>query len=278
MDDGRTTPSADEITAREAQAGCMTLLRDTPAASPAASKAVAARAIGATKIYGKGDGAVKALDGVDVEFGAGVFTAIMGPSGSGKSTLMHCLAGLDELTDGQVLIGDTDLTTLNDKHLTLLRRDKIGFIFQAYNLVPTLTALENITLPMDLAGRKPDQAWLDQVVDTIGLADRLKHRPSELSGGQQQRVAVGRALAGRPEIIFADEPTGNLDSRSGAEILDFMRRAVRELGQTIVMVTHDPGAASYADRVIFLADGRIVDEILKPTAEAVLDKMKTFGR
>ncbi len=258
---------------------CMTLLRDFPGPSvPAAPPTVAARAIGATKTYGKGDSAVKALDRVDAAFAAGEFTAIMGPSGSGKSTLMHCLAGLDELTSGQVLIGDVDLTTLNDKHLTLLRRDKIGFIFQAYNLVPTLTALENITLPMDLAGRKPDQAWLDQVVDTIGLKDRLKHRPSELSGGQQQRVAVGRALAGRPEIIFADEPTGNLDSRSGAEILDFMRRAVRELGQTIVMVTHDPGAASYSDRVVFLADGRIVDEILKPTAEAVLDRMKTFGR
>ncbi|HUR23164.1 MAG TPA: ABC transporter ATP-binding protein, partial [Acidimicrobiales bacterium] len=208
----------------------------------------------------------------------GAFTAIMGPSGSGKSTLMHCLAGLDDLTSGQVLIGETDLTTLNDKHLTMLRRDKIGFVFQAYNLVPTLTALENITLPMDLAGRKADQPWVDQVVDTIGLADRLGHRPSELSGGQQQRVAVGRALAGKPEIIFADEPTGNLDSRSGAEILDFMRRAVRELGQTIVMVTHDPVAASYADRVVFLADGRIVDEIIHPTAEAVLDRMKTFGR
>ncbi len=257
----------------------MTLLHDVPgAAPPAADPAIAARAIQATKIYGKGDSAVRALDGVDVQFAAGHFTAIMGPSGSGKSTLMHCLAGLDELTSGQVLIGDVDLTTLNDKHLTLLRRDRIGFIFQAYNLVPTLTALENITLPMDLAGRKPDQAWLDQVVDTIGLRDRLRHRPSELSGGQQQRVAVGRALAGRPEIIFADEPTGNLDSRSGAEILDFMRRAVRELGQTIVMVTHDPGAASYADRVVFLADGRIVDEILEPTAEAVLDRMKTFGR
>jgi len=257
----------------------MTLLSDFPgAAPPAAEPSVAARAIGATKTYGKGEGAVVALDRVDVAFAAGEFTAIMGPSGSGKSTLMHCLAGLDELTSGQVLIGDVDLTTLNDKHLTLLRRDKVGFIFQAYNLVPTLTALENITLPMDLAGRKPDQAWLDQVVDTIGLRDRLKHRPSELSGGQQQRVAVGRALAGRPEIIFADEPTGNLDSRSGAEILDFMRRAVRELGQTIVMVTHDPGAASYADRVVFLADGRIVDEILHPTAAAVLDRMKTFGR
>jgi putative ABC transport system ATP-binding protein len=257
----------------------MTLLRNLPGPAPAAANlAVAAHAVGATKTYGKGDGAVVALDRVDVEFAAGAFTAIMGPSGSGKSTLMHCLAGLDELTSGQVLIGDVDLTTLNDRHLTLLRRDKVGFIFQAYNLVPTLTALENITLPMDLAGRKPDQAWLDQVVDTIGLRDRLKHRPSELSGGQQQRVAVGRALAGRPEIIFADEPTGNLDSRSGAEILDFMRRAVRELGQTIVMVTHDPGAASYADRVVLLADGRIVDEIQHPTAEAVLDRMKTFGR
>jgi putative ABC transport system ATP-binding protein len=221
---------------------------------------------------------VVALDRVDVEFVAGAFTAIMGPSGSGKSTLMHCLAGLDELTGGRVLIGDVDLTTLNDKALTLLRRDKVGFIFQAYNLVPTLTALENITLPMDLAGRKPEGAWLDHVIDTIGLRDRLGHRPSELSGGQQQRVAVGRALAGQPAIIFADEPTGNLDSRSGAEILDFMRRAVTDLGQTIVMVTHDPGAASYADRVVFLADGRIVDEIVDPTAEVVLDRMKTFGR
>jgi putative ABC transport system ATP-binding protein len=257
----------------------MTLLRYAPGPAPApAEPAVAARAVGATKTYGKGDGVVVALDRVDVAFDTGAFTAIMGPSGSGKSTLLHCLAGLDELTSGQVLIGDVDLTTLNDKHLTLLRRDRVGFIFQAYNLVPTLTALENITLPMDLAGRKPDRAWLDRVIDTIGLSDRLEHRPNELSGGQQQRVAVGRALAGRPEIIFADEPTGNLDSRSGAEILDFMRRAVRELGQTIVMVTHDPSAAGYADRVVFLADGRIVDEIIQPTAEIVLDRMKTFGR
>ncbi len=256
----------------------MTLVRNISGVAPPSNTAVAARAVAATKTYGKGDGAVVALDRVDVEFAAGAFTAIMGPSGSGKSTLMHCLAGLDSLTTGQVLIGDIDLTTLNDKHLTLLRRDRVGFIFQAYNLVPTLTALENITLPMDLAGRKPEGAWLDQVVDTIGLRDRLEHRPSELSGGQQQRVAVGRALAGKPEIIFADEPTGNLDSRSGAEILDFMRSAVRELGQTIVMVTHDPSAASYADRVVFLADGRIVDEIQQPTAEAVLDRMKTFGR
>ena len=256
----------------------MTLVRNISGSAPLSNTAVAARAVAATKTYGKGDGTVVALDRVDVEFAAGAFTAIMGPSGSGKSTLMHCMAGLDELTAGQVLIGDVDLTTLNDRHLTLLRRDKVGFIFQAYNLVPTLTALENLTLPMDLAGRKPDEAWLHQVVDTIGLRDRLDHRPSELSGGQQQRVAVGRAMAGRPEIIFADEPTGNLDSRSGAEILDFMRRAVRALGQTIVMVTHDPGAASYADRVVFLADGRIVDEIHDPTAEAVLDRMKTFGR
>ena len=256
----------------------MTLLSEISGPAPAAAERAAARAIGATKLYGKGDGAVIALDRVDVDFAAGAFTAIMGPSGSGKSTLMHCLAGLDELTNGQVLIGDVDLTTLNDKHLTVLRRDKVGFIFQAYNLVPTLTALENITLPMDLAGRKPDEAWLSQVVETIGLRDRLQHRPSELSGGQQQRVAVGRALAGRPEIIFADEPTGNLDSRSGAEILDFMRNAVRALGQTIVMVTHDPSAASYADRVVFLADGRIVDEIQHPTADVVLDRMKTFGR
>ena len=257
----------------------MTLLRNDPGRAPAsAGPRLAARAVAATKTYGKGDGAVIALDRVDVEFAAGAFTAIMGPSGSGKSTLMHCLAGLDELTSGQVLIGDVDLTTLNDKRLTLLRRDRVGFVFQAYNLVPTLTALENITLPADLAGRHPDRAWLEQVVDTVGLRDRLEHRPSELSGGQQQRVAVGRALAGKPEIIFADEPTGNLDSRSGAEILDFMGRAVRDLGQTIVMVTHDPSAASYADRVVFLADGRIVDEILHPTAEGVLDRMKTFGR
>jgi putative ABC transport system ATP-binding protein len=191
---------------------------------------------------------------------------------------MHCLAGLDELTSGQVHIGDVDLSRLDDKKLTRLRRDEVGFVFQAYNLVPTLTALENITLPMDLGGRKPDAAWLDQVVATVGLRDRLRHRPSELSGGQQQRVAVARALAGRPRIIFADEPTGNLDSRSGGEILEFMQRAVRDLGQTIVMVTHDPTAAAYADRVVFLADGRIVDEIVDPTAASVLDRMKSFGR
>jgi putative ABC transport system ATP-binding protein len=238
---------------------------------------VAASAIGATKVYGSGDTRVTALDDVDIEFRAGELTAIMGPSGSGKSTLMHCVAGLDDLTGGRVLIGDTDLTTLNDRQLTVLRRDKIGFIFQAFNLVPTLSAIENITLPSSLAGRKPDAAWLDTVVSTVGLGDRLRHRPSELSGGQQQRVAVARALASRPEIIFADEPTGNLDSRTGSEILAFMRRAVRELGQTIVMVTHDPSAASYAGRVVFLADGRIVDELADPTAESVLDRMKQLG-
>jgi putative ABC transport system ATP-binding protein len=237
----------------------------------------AARSVAATKRYGTGDTAVTALDAVTVDFEAGRFTAIMGPSGSGKSTLMHCVAGLDSLTSGQVLIGDTDLSTLDDRHLTVLRRDKVGFIFQAFNLVPTLSALENITLPTALAGRKPDPAWLDHVVGTVGLADRLGHRPSELSGGQQQRVAVARALAGRPEIIFGDEPTGNLDSRTGAEILSFMRTAVRELDQTIVMVTHDPVAASYAQRVVFLADGRIVDEMSEPTPDRVLDRIKQFG-
>jgi putative ABC transport system ATP-binding protein len=238
---------------------------------------VAARADAARKVYGSGDTQVIALDDVSVDFNAGEFTAIMGPSGSGKSTLMHCVAGLDNLTGGRVLIGDTDLTTLDDKRLTLLRREKIGFIFQQFNLVPTLTALENITLPLSLAGKKPDQEWLDTIVDTVGLANRLGHRPSELSGGQQQRVAVARALVSRPEIIFADEPTGNLDSRAGSEILSFMRRAVRELGQTIVMVTHDPVSASYASRVIFLNDGKIVDELRNPSPESVLDRMKQFG-
>jgi putative ABC transport system ATP-binding protein len=247
-----------------------------PAQWPAPAPVAAARAVGAVKVYGKGDSAVRALDGVDVEFGAGAFTAIMGPSGSGKSTLMHAAAGLDELTSGQVFIGDTDLTRLNDKALTRLRRDRIGFVFQSFNLVPTLTALENITLPMSLAGRKPDREWVDSVIETVGLGSRLSHRPSELSGGQQQRVAVARALASRPSIIFADEPTGNLDSRTGGEILAFMRRAVREMSQTIVMVTHDPVAASFADRVVLLADGRIVDEILHPTPDAVLDRMKSL--
>jgi putative ABC transport system ATP-binding protein len=234
----------------------------------------AAKAVGASKFYGNGDTEVRALDNVDVEFERGKFTAIMGPSGSGKSTLMHCQAGLDTLTGGQVFIGDTDLSALSEKDLTLLRRDKVGFVFQAFNLVPTLSALENITLPMDLAGVAPDQAWLDEVINTVGLADRTSHRPNELSGGQQQRVAVSRALASRPEIIFADEPTGNLDSTTGNEILAFMKQAVDTLGQTIVMVTHDPGAAGYADRVIFLADGKIVDELLDPDTEQVIDHMK----
>ncbi len=238
----------------------------------------AARAVDATKVYGSGESAVVALDHVSIDFAAGRFTAIMGPSGSGKSTLMHAVAGLDDLTSGRVFIGDTDLTTLKDRALTALRRDRIGFVFQAFNLVPTLTALENITLPASLAGHSTDTAWLHQVIDTVGLRDRLSHRPSELSGGQQQRVAVARALAGQPEIVVADEPTGNLDSRSGAEILTFMRQAVRDLGQTIVMVTHDPVAASYADRVVVLADGRIVDQVDDPTPDAILDRMKHLGR
>lgn len=227
-----------------------------------------------TKVYGQGETRVVALDGVDVELAEAEFTAIMGPSGSGKSTLMHCMAGLDQVTGGQVFIGETELTGMSDKNLTKLRREKIGFVFQSFNLVPTLTAKENITLPLDIAGRKVDQAWFDTVVNTVGLADRLSHKPSELSGGQQQRVACARALASRPDIIFADEPTGNLDSTSGAEVLGFLRRSVDEFSQTIVMVTHDAAAASYADRVIFLADGRIVEELREPTAEKVLDTMK----
>ncbi|MGW2372609.1 ABC transporter ATP-binding protein [Kitasatospora sp. NPDC001683] len=237
---------------------------------------MAARAEGLTKAYGSGETRVVALDSVDVSVERGEFVAIMGPSGSGKSTLMHCLAGLDTATGGQIFIGETEITGLKDKKLTQLRRDKIGFIFQAFNLLPTLTALENITLPMDIAGRKPEQAWVDKVIDTVGLAGRLKHRPTELSGGQQQRVACARALASKPEIIFADEPTGNLDSRAGAEVLGFLRGSVDDLGQTIVMVTHDPVAASYADRVLFLADGRIVDGLLDPTADSVLDRMRRF--
>jgi putative ABC transport system ATP-binding protein len=249
-----------------------------PAAPLRPSAVPAAGAVEAVKVYGKGDAAVRALDGVTVSFAAGTFTAIMGPSGSGKSTLLHAVAGLDSLTSGRVFIGATDLTRLNDKALTKLRRDHVGFVFQSFNLVPTLSAIENIKLPMTLAGRKPDKQWLRLVIDTVGLQDRLRHRPSELSGGQQQRVAVARALASRPAIIFADEPTGNLDSRSGAEILSFMRLAVRELGQTIVMVTHDPNAASYADRVVFLADGRLAGEVLDPTADGVLDRIKKIGR
>ncbi|MEX2626453.1 MAG: ABC transporter ATP-binding protein [Ilumatobacteraceae bacterium] len=250
---------------------------DTAPPAPGAPATVAAGAIDAEKVYGLGASQVRALDGVTVSFEAGRFTAIMGPSGSGKSTLLHCLAGLDDLTSGAVFIGDTYLASLNDKQITELRRTEVGFVFQAYNLIPTLTARENILLPLMLGGEKDDQAWIDEVIATVGLADRLSHRPSELSGGQQQRVAVARALASRPTIIFADEPTGNLDSRAGAEILDFMRRAVREFGQTIVMVTHDPVAASYSDRVLFLGDGRIVDEMADPTADRVLDRIKQFG-
>jgi putative ABC transport system ATP-binding protein len=250
---------------------------DTIAPPPDTVTPAAVRAVEATKVYGSGATAVVALDAVSVSFPTARFTAIMGPSGSGKSTLLHCIAGLDRLTSGQVLIGDVDLSTLSDKRLTGLRRDKVGFVFQSFNLVPTLNALENITLPMDLAGRRPDQPWLDRVIDTIGLRDRLRHRPAELSGGQQQRVAVARALASRPDVIFADEPTGNLDSRSGTEVLDLLREAVDELGQTVVMVTHDPTAASYADRVQFLSDGRLVSELVDPTPTRVLDVLKTIG-
>jgi putative ABC transport system ATP-binding protein len=251
----------------------MTDLTQIPAVRPATTVA-AARAIDVTKFYGSGDTAVRALNEVSVDLLAGEFTAIMGPSGSGKSTLMHCLAGLDSVTSGRVLVGEVDLTGLPDRKMTALRRDHIGFVFQSYNLVPTLTALENITLPIAIAGRTPDRQWLDTVVATLGLADRLHHRPSELSGGQQQRVAVGRALASRPDIIFGDEPTGNLDSRSSSEVLGLLRHSVDALGQTVVVVTHDPRAAAYADRVLFLADGRIVDELRNPTAETVLDRMK----
>jgi putative ABC transport system ATP-binding protein len=238
---------------------------------------MAARCEGAEKIYGHGDTQVHALRHVTVGFEEGRFTSIMGPSGSGKSTLMQCMAGLDRLTGGETFIGDTAVSSLNDKALTRLRRDNIGFIFQAFNLIPTLNARENITLPLDLAGAKGDKEWIDQVISTVGLTDRQTHRPNELSGGQQQRVAVARALASRPAIIFGDEPTGNLDSKTGAEILDFMQEAVRDLGQTIVMVTHDPVSASYSDRVLFLADGAIVDEMEGPTADTVFDRIKSLG-
>jgi putative ABC transport system ATP-binding protein len=258
----------------------MTTTADSPDAFPQATATAplpAARALDATKIYGSGDTRVIALDDVTVELPAGRFTAIMGPSGSGKSTLMHCLAGLDNLTSGQVFIGDTDLTTLNDKQLTLLRRERVGFVFQAFNLVPTLTAEENITLPVALAGRRPDTSWMHTLVTSLGVADRLRHRPSELSGGQQQRVAAARAMVTRPELIFADEPTGNLDSNSATELLELTRAAVEGFGQSVVMVTHDPRAASYADRVVFLADGRIVSEIRNPTKDGILDELKALG-
>ncbi|MGC9381598.1 ABC transporter ATP-binding protein [Streptomyces sp. MH13] len=252
----------------------------TPAAKHAPGRAsaddIAARARGLTKAYGSGETTVLALDSVDVDIARGRFTAVMGPSGSGKSTLMHCLAGLDTVSAGQVWLGDTEITGLGDRELTRLRRDRVGFMFQSFNLIPTLNALENITLPQNIAGRSPDPEWLDQVIDTLGLRDRLRHRPAQLSGGQQQRVACARALVSRPELIFADEPTGNLDSRAGLEVLGILREAVDELGQTVVVVTHDPGAAARSDLVLFLGDGRIVDEMERPTSEAVLERMRLF--
>jgi putative ABC transport system ATP-binding protein len=243
----------------------------------AASTAPAARASSLSKVYGEGETSVVALDAVDVSIERERFTAVMGPSGSGKSTFMHCLAGLDSATSGQVWIGDVDVTRLKDDDLTRLRRDAVGFIFQAYNLVPTLTAKENITLPLDIAGEKPDESWITTVVETVGMQQRLQHHPAELSGGQQQRVAAARALASRPEIVFADEPTGNLDSKAGNELLEFLKKATGEFGQTIVMVTHDPAAAAYSDRVLFLADGRIASQMREPTADKVLDRMKELG-
>lgn len=242
-----------------------------PATAPAQS--IAARAVNLTKIYGQGDVRVVALDAISVEVPSGKFIAVMGPSGSGKSTLMHVLAGLDDATSGEVFIGDTNITHLDDKKLTTLRRDRVGFVFQSFNLVPTLTAIENIRLPMDIAGRKPDEDWLKLVVDAVGLGDRLSHRPSELSGGQQQRVAVARAMASRPTIVFADEPTGNLDSSSGAEVLRLLRRSVDDFGQTLVMVTHDANAASYADHVVFLKDGKVVSELDSPTSDAIVARL-----
>jgi putative ABC transport system ATP-binding protein len=255
----------------------MSLTTLTPQQASTVTTAPAARTVGVTKLYGAGDATVAALDDVSVDLARGRFTAIMGPSGSGKSTLLHVLAGLDRPTSGEVYLGDTEITSLNDKRLTTLRRDRIGFIFQSFNLLPTLTAAENIVLPMRIAGRKPDPDWVASIVDTVGLGGRLEHRPAQLSGGQQQRVAAARALASRPEIVFADEPTGALDSRSGTELLRFLRTAVDELAQTVVMVTHDPNAAAYADRVLFLADGHIVDEMHSPSAEDVLDYMKHLG-
>jgi putative ABC transport system ATP-binding protein len=249
----------------------------TPASTTVTTGKPAARTAGVSKLYGTGEAAVTALDNVTVEVREGEFTAVMGPSGSGKSTLLHVLAGLDRPTSGQVYVGDTDLTVLKDKALTLLRRDRIGFIFQAFNLLPTMTAAENIALPMKIAGRRPDAAWVASIVETVGLSDRLSHRPSELSGGQQQRVAAARALASRPDIVFADEPTGALDSKSGTELLTFLREAVTDLGQTVVMVTHEPHAASFADRIIFLADGHVVHEMQRSHEDEILDHMKFLG-
>jgi putative ABC transport system ATP-binding protein len=259
--------------------GTGTVLADRVASptDPDAPDEFAARAVHATKTFGTGAATVKALDDVTIGLRAGEFTAIMGPSGSGKSTLMHCMAGLDTLTSGQVYVGDTDLATLSDRDRTILRRDRAGFVFQSFNLLPTLTAEENITLPADLAGRPPDPRWFDSVVAKLDLRDRLRHRPSELSGGQQQRVAVARALITRPDVVFADEPTGALDSRASTELLQLLRSVVDDLGQTVVMVTHDPGAAAYADRVVFLVDGRIVEELVDPTRERVLEVMGRLG-
>jgi putative ABC transport system ATP-binding protein len=245
--------------------------------SPRVETIAAARTVGVSKLYGEGDAAVTALDNVTVDMRKGQFTAVMGPSGSGKSTLLHMLAGLDRPSSGEVYVGESDLTMLKDKALTLLRRDRIGFIFQSFNLLPTMTAAENIALPMKIAGRRPDAAWVASIVETVGLTDRLSHRPSELSGGQQQRVAAARALASRPEIVFADEPTGALDSKSGNELLTFLRNAVTDLGQTVVMVTHEPHAASYADRIIFLADGQVVHEMQRSSSDQILDHMKFLG-
>ncbi len=254
----------------------MTTLENVPAPGPDTA-AVAARVIDVTKVYGTGDAAVRALDGVTLDIMAGEFTAVMGPSGSGKSTLMHCCAALDTPTSGKVLLGDTEIGGLDDKRLTQLRRERIGFVFQSFNLVPTLTAGENILLPLSIAGRTPDPDWYDEVIDTVKLRDRLSHRPNQLSGGQQQRVAVARALVSRPTIVFADEPTGNLDSRSGAEVLSLLRSSVDDHGQTTVMVTHDPVAAAYTDRVVFLADGRIVDELRHPDRDQVLNMMQQLA-
>jgi putative ABC transport system ATP-binding protein len=248
-----------------------------PGEAPAAHRDAAVRATGLRKTYGSGETAVHALTGVDVAFDRGRFTAIMGPSGSGKSTLMHCLAGLDSATAGQVWLGDTELTRLRDDQLTTLRRERIGFVFQSFNLLPVLDAQENILLPMQLAGQRPDRAWMDAVIGRLGLRDRLRHRPHELSGGQQQRVAVARALLPRPDVVFADEPTGNLDSHAGAEVLDLLRSSVRETGQTVVMVTHDPVAAAYADRVVLLADGRLAGEVDRPTSDSVIGALRGLG-
>jgi len=255
----------------------MTITDQASSATPASSGPPAARAVDLVKTYGKGDAAVHALAGVDVEFRHGQFTAVMGPSGSGKSTLMHCMAGLDNPTSGHTFVGDQEIGLLDDSAMTQMRRDRIGFVFQSFNLVPTLTARENITLPSDLAGKKIDQAWFDYLVDQLGIRDRLSHRPMEMSGGQQQRAACARALIGRPELIFADEPTGNLDSNSSSEMLAFLKRSVTEFNQSIVMVTHDPRGAAYADRVVFLADGKVVGELASPTADSVLEHMKRLG-